>query len=471
MGRTLPLIELQLIDPVVAEGACCAACAADRAPARPDASQPPELPVVQPVRPPIGRGVDRRITFAGLLVAAAMVVTAALAAIGSSLGGSVWLPLHLAMAGAAGTAIAAVLPFFTTALARVAPGQPGLRVAAVGLIAGGTMLAGFGMTGGRSGLAAAGGAVYVTGLVALAGAAFLPLRSTIGFRLRLVHVAYGVALVQVGVGVALATAMLTTWSPVAGAWATLKPAHAWLNVFGFVTVVVAASLVHLAPTVAGARIRSRRTASIALVGLMTGAPVIAVGVAAGWDSVARTGALVELVGAVALAIHGAAVQRDRGRWTSDPGWHRFSGLSLMAAPAWLVVAVAIGAGRIVWLGATPAAWSVGLLAMPLVAGWIGQVMIGSWTHLVPAIGPGDQTVHAVQRRWLGRGSIPRWLAWNGGVGLGTIGLLAGNDELTVVGGAALGGALLAALGLLGLSIVAGRSPVASPSAAGTRSTL
>lgn len=459
MGRTLPLIE-----PEAAEGACCAACAAQQAPAQPTASRPVVLPVIQPARPPTGRGVDRRVTFAGLLVAAALLALAALAAIGSAVGGTVWLPLHLAMAGAAGTAIASVLPFFTTALARAAPGHPGLRVTAIGLIAGGTLLAGLGMTGGQAGLAALGGAAYLAGLCAVAGSAFLPLRAAIGFRLRLVPLAYGVALAQVGTGVALATAMLAGWAPVAGAWVTLKPAHAWLNVFGFVTVVMAASLIHLAPTVAGARIRPRRSASIALIGLMTGAPLVAVGVAAGWDVVARAGALVELIGGAALAVHGAVVQRDRGRWTSDPGWHRFAGLSLVAAPAWLLVVLAIGAGRVLWLGASPAAWSVGLVALPLVAGWIGQVLVGSWTHLVPAIGPGDQAVHAVQRRWLGRSSTPRWLAWNGGVALGTIGVLAGDAALTAAGGALLGAALLAAIGLLVVSLSSRRGPAAAGAA-------
>jgi hypothetical protein len=136
----------------------------------------------------------------------------------------------------------------------------------------------------------------------------------------------------------------------------------------------------------------------------------------------------------------------------------------VAAPAWLLVALAISAGRILWLGALPAAWSVGLVALPLMAGWIGQVLIGAWTHLVPAIGPGDQAAHAVQRRWLGRSSTPRWLAWNGGVALGTGGLLAGNDALTAAGGVALGTALVAALGLLLVSVAL--SSWRAPAAAG-----
>jgi len=449
---------MRQLDPAVPEGACCAACATQRHDGPPPSTARAPLPQVPAAsRPTISRRDDRAIASAGVLIAAVLLGLAAVSAVRAALGGALWLPLHMALAGAAGTAIAAVLPFFTTALGKVAPASPVLRAGAVGLIAGGSLVAGVGMTGAQPGLAAIGGAIYIGGLVATAGAAFLPLRSALGFRPKLVHIAYAVAIGEVGIGVALATAMLAGWSPVTGAWGVLKPAHAWLNVFGFVTVVVAASLTHLAPTVAGGRIRPRRSASVALVTLLLGAPLVALGFATGWDPVARVGAVVELVGGAALVVHGAAVQRDRGRWTSDPGWHRFAGLSLVTAPAWLLVALAVAAGRVLWLGPVPAAWDIGLLAVPLVAGWIGQVLVGSWTHLVPAIGPGDQAQHAVQRRWLGRAATSRWLLWNAGVALGTVGLAAGADVLGVAGGVALGVALLTALGLLVASIVAGRA--------------
>ena len=103
-------------------------------------------------------------------------------------------------------------------------------------------------------------------------AAFVPLRRAIGLQRRPVPLAYAAALADVAVGVALATAMVAGWAPVAGAWAALKPAHAWLNVFGFLSIVVAATLIHLAPTVVGARIEPRRSATIALVGLGGGCP-------------------------------------------------------------------------------------------------------------------------------------------------------------------------------------------------------
>jgi hypothetical protein len=90
--------------------------------------------------------------------------------------------------------------------------------------------------------------------------------------------------------------------------------------------------------------------------------------------------------------------------------------------------------------------------VPLVAGGIGQVLVGSWTHIVAAIGPGDQAAHAVQRRWLGRAATPRWLAWNAGAFLATVGALIGANALATVGGVLVGSALLTALLLLAVSV-------------------
>ena len=447
LGR--PTLGRTLSQPAgVQEAACCTACAEQGAGLRTD---PSALVVLPPARPTILRGTDRKITFAGVLAAAALLGAGGLSAILAGSGAGAWLPLHLAMAGAAGTAIASVLPFFTTALAQVAPARPAMRIGSIAMICGGSVLAAIGMNGAAPVIASLGGAAYLAGVVLLAMSAFLPLRAALGSRRRLVLLAYGAALAQVGMGVALATAMLAGWSPVSAGWTMLKPAHAWLNVFGFVVLVIAASLVHLSPTVAGARIRRRSSATVAIGALLAGAPLIAVGYIVGSDLVARIGAVLELAGATALFVHAAGVQRDRGPWTSDPGWHRFAELSLLIAPGWLLVAVGIGAGRILWLGATPAAWSIGLLAIPLVVGGIGQVLAGAWTHLVPAIGPGDQAAHAIARRWLGRWATTRWLAWNLGTAFAMIGVLGNVTALTVTGALLVSGALASGLGLLGLA--------------------
>ena len=447
--RTLP-VTAQALE----EGACCGACAAERDRARRTDSEPP--PSVAPKRPQsISREADRQITFGGLIVAAAMLgLAAASLALPPADRHGVWLPLHLALAGAAGTAIAAVLPFFSAAIAVARPMPATLRAAGIGLVAVGALAVSVGVVRGSSGIAVAGGLAYVAGLAIVAVVAFAPLRGSLAPRRRVIGAAYAVAIAEVAVGVVLATAMLAGYGPVVDRWALLKPAHAWLNVFGFLSVVIATSLMHLAPTVAGSRIRPRASAIVAIVALLVGAPVVALGFAFGSDLVARLGACFELIGALALALHGVAVTRDRGRWTTDPRWHRMAAWSITVAPLWFVVAVAIAAGRILQLGAIPAAWSIDLLAVPLVLGWLVQVLIGSWTHLVPAIGPGDQATHAAQRAVLGRWATARLLLLNAGIVLVVAGQLSGATALTGAGAGACFTAVAAALAVLFTAAVA-----------------
>ncbi|MFP5342288.1 MAG: hypothetical protein ACLGIJ_05075 [Candidatus Limnocylindria bacterium] len=440
------------------EGACCGACAgAEAAALAAGTASPPVLAgeeaigstrpvVVTPRR--IDRDADRRITFSGLLVAGAFVVAAIVAgAAAASGGGSSWLALHLALAGAAGTAIATVLPVFVAALAVAAPARPLARIAAIGLVAGGAAMVSWTVAAGDAFLGHVGGSIYIAGIVAVALVAFRPLRGAMGPRRRRVEIAYGAALLQVGVSATIATAFLSGWMPVVERWAWLKPAHAWLNVVGFLSLVIVATLIHLVPTVEGTRIRPRRTASVAIAGLVIGVPLIALGYALAIDLVARAGAVMVLVGALVVPVHARAVAREQGRWTTDPGWHRFTTWSLRAAGGWFAAAMLVGTGRVVWLGADPAGWSINLVAAPLAVGWVLQVLIGSWSHLLPAIGPGDPAAHARQRAVLGTAATPRLVALNGGVAALWAGWATGNPVLMTIGGVAVAGSLGAAVAI------------------------
>ena len=411
----------------------------------------------------MSRTDDRRITFGGLAVSAVLLSLAIVSlALPEETRRGLWLPLHLGLAGAAGTAVASVLPFFTTALAVAPPARPVVRLAAIALIALGALAVSAGVPGGLPAISVGGGVAYLAGLAGLAVAAFGTLHGALGPHRRLVRTAYAAALLQVGVGVLIATSMLAGFAPVVERWGLLKPAHAWLNMFGFLSLIVAATLVHLAPTVVGARIEARRSATVAIVCLGVGAPVIATGFALGADVALRLGLLTELVGACSLVVHAITVWRGHGRWTTDPGWHRLTSWSLLAAPCWLLVAVLIGGARILRFGADPAAWSLGEVAAPLALGWVAQALIGAWSHLLPAIGPGDSGAHARSRRILGRAATVRVVTLNLGVGL----LVAGGSFTwlpAIVPGLALALASgVAAVVTVFRAVLAGRSAGLSP---------
>jgi nitrite reductase (NO-forming) len=419
----------------------------------------------------LDRNADRRITLLGLVVAAGFLVVALLAAAGSAgtASGS-WSALHLVLAGAAATAITAVMPFFSAALVAAPPARPGVRLTALALVAVGAVLVAGRAVEASSSLPAVGGVLFVAGMAALAWATFAPLRAGLGTSRPLVTAAYAVAIADVTVGASLATLFVAGWLPVVAHWAALKPAHAWLNLLGFVSLVIAGTLLHLLPTVLGGRILPRRSAVVAVGGLAAAAPLVAGGY---WlsggpgpaaDLAARAGALAALVGAGALAWHAVAVHRARGRWTTDPGWHRMASLGLEAAIAWFAVAVAIAAVPVLRLGAAPGAWRIDTLLAPLAVGWVTQALVAAWTHLLPAIGPGGPAEHARQRAILGRLATPRLVMLNAGTALLAVGLpgslaVAGAaSALAAAGFAVVAAALVASLVLLATAAMGARAP-------------
>ncbi|MEO5918141.1 MAG: hypothetical protein ABIQ17_01135 [Candidatus Limnocylindrales bacterium] len=387
------------------------------------------LPVLEPDGRPgvrISRSADRRIAFAGLSVAAAFLALAVLSLLlPAALRLGAWLPVHLALAGAAATAIAALLPFFSGAMAAAPPARPVVRILGIVFVAGGaaTATASLSLDIGGGILAASAALLFVVGIGFVAAAIFLPLRGAFGQRRGLLERAYGMAMVNVAAGVTIVILHLGGNVAVATAWGNLKPAHAWLNLIGFAGLVIVATVTHLAPTVVGTRLRPRTSSRLAVVGVSVGSPLIALGYVLGLDPMTRLGALVVLLGAAGILAHAAVVHFDRarGQWTTDLAWHRFTATALLAGQGWLALGFAIAATRVLLIGPTPAAWSLPLVSGPLVIGGVAQILLGAMSHLLPAIGPGDLAAHAQQRRLLGRGATLRLVGLNLGALLVTLG--------------------------------------------------
>jgi hypothetical protein len=142
----------------------------------------------EPTRKGPDRGRDRRLAYLGLAMAMGFIAAAvASLALPADLRLGWWLPLHLALAGAAGTAIAAMVPFFVAALAVATPAPPALRAAGIALVSIGAAVAAIARVAGGAELggnlaAAGGGAMYVAGIVAVGLSAGLPLRRAGGTR-------------------------------------------------------------------------------------------------------------------------------------------------------------------------------------------------------------------------------------------------------------------------------------------------
>ncbi len=418
----------------------------------------------QGTRAVVDRRPDRAIAAGGMAAAGALVLLGVLAALlPADARRGIWLPVHLGIAGASSVAIAAVLPFFTATLGVARPVRPAARAVGVTLPLVGILAVAVGIAWGPLGLAEAGGACYLAGMAVVAYAALAPLRRSTAPRRVALGLAAAVALVDVGFGALLGTLYAAGAPQVLAEWGLLKPAHAWLNVLGFVGVTIVTTLVHLWPTVVGTRIVPGRAGAGMGVGWGLGPPVVALGFATGSDFIARTGAVVALSGAISLAVYGIARWRARGRWTIDLAWHRTATGHLAAGIAWGATGGAAASVLVLADGASPSAWSSAVLVV-IAVGWVAQTLVGAWTHLLPTIGPGGPVLHAAQRSVLGRLTAPRLVAWQAGTALLAAGAVAeawwgaasAGPGLVVAGAITAGVAAVASVGLLAVAVTMAR---------------
>jgi hypothetical protein len=176
--------------------------------------------------------------------------------------------------------------------------------------------------------------------------------------------------------------------------------------------------------------------------------VVAIGFVVRSTPVVLGGAALVVLAALALVRHAVTVLRRRGRWTTDQPWHRFIQGSLLAAVGWFAVGTLLAASVVVQGGATARGWDSSVLIGPLALGWAAQALVGSWSHLVPSVGPGSPEVHARQRVLLGRWATQRLVLAQVGIALVSVGIP--TDEAWLIGGglALVGGCAIVAVALM-----------------------
>ena len=402
------------------------------------------------------RLTERHVLALGLSMSAVLLVSAGtIAALTALGGGSPWAAIHLALAGAATVAIGTFMPHFAVTLAGTRPRPVAERVTGIGFLGIGSAAVVVGLTLAGGWLAGVGAAVMLAGLGVVAWQTLEPMRDPLSRRHHVVTLAYGAALAQLAGGIVIGglAAIDVTW--VVAAWANVRPAHAWLSLFGAVSLTIFATLVYLAPTVLGARIRPSPWLVAGVAGMLAGPLTAAIGFALGSVAVVVAGMSLTLVGAVGQLGYVVDAARRRGPFTSEHDWRRVAAWHLGAGPAWFAAAIAaalvgmVGGGRV-------AGWSIGPLAIPMIAGWLCQELVGSWTHLVPSITPGTPDDHARQRRVLAVASRARLTAINAGVGLAWAGASLGTGPLAVAGGLLIGASVVASAALLARALTIAR---------------
>lgn len=316
----------------------------------------PERREVAPASPRVG---ERAILRLGIAITGSFLLASVLSALLPLGGLHGWVATHLALGGAATVSIGTFMPHFGVTLAGTRPEPWPLRLAGVIALAGGMATVALGRPLVGAGFAAGGGLLVLAGIGLTAWTTFAPMRSSLARRHLIVRVCYAVALADAAVAASLATLLVVGWPPVAGAWLSLKPAHAWLNVFGFVSLTTATTLVYLYPTMLGARILRRRSLAVALPGLVIGPPLTAAGYATAGQPLAVAGASLTLLGAAGFLWYGLDTWRRRGNWARDLAWHELAARHGLGAMCWFVLACDAALAGPIRDGVVMPGWTLG----------------------------------------------------------------------------------------------------------------
>ncbi|MEU5942793.1 hypothetical protein ABZ807_27300 [Micromonospora sp. NPDC047548] len=296
-----------------------------------------------------------------------------------------WTAIHLLLLGAVSNAIVVWSAHFAAAVLRTpAPDRRRAEAARLATLNAGVLAVLVGGTVDRPWLGVGGAALVFAAVAAHLVGLARRLRRALPARF------------AVTVHYYLAAAMALLAGVPVGAWMLvsddrLRPRlllfHAHVNLLGWVTLTVLGTLLTLWPTVLRTRMADGavHAATVALPVAVTGLVLLGVGVLAWWRVVAAAGLALFTLAALSALRPALAVARVRPPYA-------FAGWSLAAAATWLLVALAVDAAML--LSATDpaaAADQFHAVLLPLLVGFVAQVLIGSLTHLLPMVlggGPG-----------------------------------------------------------------------------------
>jgi nitrite reductase (NO-forming) len=314
-----------------------------------------------------------------------LTVAAASLALPPAARAGLWLPLHLTLAGAVATAISGAVQNFSSALMSAPSPPPWAVRAQLGALVLGVVLIAVGVPGGLPALVAAGGGSFVAAMVLLGWIVVRARRRGLNRRHTAVLAAYLGAVSCVVGGAAVGAALGAGIVRDPAVWLALRSAHAVLNVLGFVSVTILATLVTLLPTVLRVRMspwHGARTGAASL----GGAVALALGLALRSWPIALAGGIAFGAGAATLAWVVVHVVR-----TPRTGPAPLAARHVLAGFGWFLVGC-------VALLVSLARGSFGPFLEPFlvifVGGWTVQVLLGAWLYLLPVARPG----HPDERR-------------------------------------------------------------------------
>jgi len=348
-----------------------------------------------------------------------------------------WLPLHLALAGAVSVAIAGAMQNFALTLSAAPDAKP--RIVWTQFVAAnvGAVLIAVGHPAELGWLVATGGALFVGAAVVLGWLVARARRIGLNRRHILPFAMYGAAIVAGLIGGTLGAIIGSRAVGDAETWLQLRRAHLTLNVLGWVSLTIAGTLITFLPTVLRIRMPAWRGAASGAL-LVLGVASIALGLGLDARPVAVAGSIAYASGMLGLAWMAVKAFRMPRTWPVP-----VAAKHVVCALAWFVA----GTLLLPWAVADGLAGFRRVFLAVFVCGWVVQTLLGAWQYLLPMARPGHPDE---RRRWLAAietaGTL-QVIALNAGVGLLA---LAGADVVPAAG-ARVGAVLALAGGLVALA--------------------
>lgn len=292
----------------------------------------------------------------------------------------VWLPLHLALAGAISTAISGAMQNFMLAMtATPSPPERWVQAQFVLVTAGAGAIA-IGVPTATPWLTATGGIAFVGAMGILAWMLRRAWRQALNRRHAMPIAAYAWAIGFVLLGATLGASLGS--GVVEGAWYPhLKRAHMIVNVLGWASLTVVGTLITLLPTVLRLRMPSWPGRGV-LALLVGGLLAQLLGSDLGWALMLAVGGIAYAAGALGVVLLVVMVLRTERNWAIPA-----AAFHMMAAVAWFVVG-SLGLALALFDGEAGFDRYRATFLVAFVGGWLVQVLLGAWSYLLPMARPG-----------------------------------------------------------------------------------
>ena len=297
-----------------------------------------------------------------------------------------WLPLHLALAGAISTAISGAMQNFMLALTSTPAPPERLVRAQFLLVTSGAGLIAVGMPTSTTWVTAVGGIAFIAAMAILGWMLRTAWRRALNRRHPMPIAAYACAISFVLLGAAIG-AWLGAGAASGGAYLQLKQAHMTANVLGWASLTVVGTLITLLPTVL--RLRMPPWPGRAVLALLVTGLILQLAGRIGPSTwLMALGGATYALGALGMVLLVASVLRAQRNWAIPA-----AAFHMMSAIAWLL-AGSIGLAVALLDGVAGFDRYRPVFLTAFVAGWLVQVLLGAWSYLLPMATPG----HPAERR-------------------------------------------------------------------------